>query len=110
MLNFKFKETFDTLVTKEVNLNLQDDSGYTAVYQAVLENNYDAVLYMVKLKNVNFNVSFSNFFVYIVRMFFISWAPTFLQEYKSGDLKVRNKASSCWRKRIRKQPRAQFPQ
>lgn len=33
-------------------------------------------------------VCFANFFVYIVRMFVITWAPTFLSEFKGSSLKL----------------------
>ncbi len=44
---------------KEIHWNLQDDLGYTAIHQAVIENNYEAVIYLSNIKNINFNVSFS---------------------------------------------------
>ena len=42
---------------KEVNLNLQDDQGFTVLHHAVQDNNIEAVKYLINSKNLNYNVN-----------------------------------------------------
>jgi ankyrin repeat protein len=52
----KFIDTFNLLMEKNANVNVQDETGFTALHYAVQKANYEAVVLLLKT-NCNLNVS-----------------------------------------------------
>ena len=55
---FKFNRLFNSFISRGVDYNFRNDNGFTALHYAVLKNNYEAVINLIHLKNIQLNVIF----------------------------------------------------
>ena len=55
--NKKFKLTLDFLVEKNVDINSQDEIGYSILHHAAAKNNFGAIYFILQKPGVNINVS-----------------------------------------------------
>lgn len=54
----KFFNTAELLLERNADCNAQDENKYTPLHHAVYKNNYEAVLLLINLRNIDLNVSF----------------------------------------------------
>ena len=55
---FKFKHLFNSFVSRRVDYNFRNNNGFTALHYVVFKNNYEAVINLIHLKNIELNVIF----------------------------------------------------
>ena len=54
----KFRQTFEFFIEKNVDINSQDEIGYSILHHAAAKNNFGAIQYILQIPGVNINVSF----------------------------------------------------